>query len=460
LFKSKEHIFRTIEIAWPCILEYMLVSMVVYADSFMVSSLGTNATASVGINSSVTWLINALSSGLAIGGTVLVANNLGAGRREASNEAAEQTLGVSFILSIIISIFMISVAPYIPKLMGAEPEILADAGAYLRIYSLSIFAHFCGLIVSGILRGAGDTKTPMKVQITANIVHIILNIFLIYGPWTLKLFGGINIGVWGAGLGVRGAAISTAISQTAAGLVLCFLVFDKRQIVHVEFKNLFKFKPHVIKKILSIGAPAAGERVSISVGQLLFQKIVSGLGTVAIAANFLAIMAESISYMPANGLSVSSTTLVGQSLGAKNKDDALTYAKINIGAAAIFGTISLIILVVFSEFLLGIMSKDLAVIKVGASSLKFMAMAEPLFCVNIVLVGILRAAGDTKIPLISSVVGMWLVRIASAYFFAYTLGMGLQGAWLGMALDHVSRFVVLIFRYLKKQWLESNLVEE
>lgn len=460
MFKSKEHIFRTIEVAWPCILEYMLVSLVVYADSFMVSSLGTNATASVGINSSVTWLINALSSGLAVGGTVLVANNLGAGKREAANEAAEQTLGISFILSLLLTVFMVLASPYIPKLMGAEQAILADAVSYLKIYSFSIFALFCGLIVSGILRGAGDTKTPMKVQITANVIHIILNIFLIYGPWTLKLFNGVNINVWGAGLGVRGAAISTAISQTAAGLVLCFLVFDKRQVVYVELKNLFKFKPSVIKKILSIGAPAAGERVSISVGQLLFQKIVSGLGTVAVAANFLALMAESISYMPVNGLSVSATTLVGQSLGAKNKEDALTYAKINLIAAAIFGSIALVGLIVFSESLLGIMSKDLEVIRVGASSLKYMAMAEPLFCINVVLVGILRAAGDTKIPLLSSVIGVWLVRIVSAYFFAYILGFGLQGAWMGMGLDHVSRFILLIFRYLRKQWLESNLVEE
>lgn len=456
--KYDKYIRNTANIAWPAIAENILSSLSIYIDAYMVSLLGTAATAAVGVNSSITWLINSLSAGFAVGGTVLVANNLGAGRKKEANIAAEQTLSMSLIIAAIVSIIMIILSPKVPIFMGAEPEILKDATDYIRVYSYSIFPHFCGLIVAGIIRGSGDTKSPMIAQVSSNVINLILNYLLIYETRiiTLPILGSFTM--WGAGLGVKGAAIATSIGQAFAGFVLLILIFNKKNRVYVEANNLFKFDKGIVKRVIGIGSPAAAERISMNIGQIFFQRIIISLGTVAVAANFLATMAESISYMPANGLSVSATTLVGQALGGKKKEDAEAYANVNILFAVFAGIFGFSILFFFPEKILGIMSDDPQVIAVGAKALRVMALAEPLFNLSTVFIGVLRSAGDTKTPLIASLIGVWVIRLGTAYFFTNVMGLGLQGAWIGMALDHTVRFIFLFFRYRKKHWLESEVL--
>lgn len=448
------HIKRSINIAGPCIFENIMLSLVTYTDAIMVGKLGAKETAAVAINSSPILVLNSLPMIFSIGGSVLVARNIGACNNKEASNVATQTIGSAVIFSAIVMVLMILISGYIPKLMGADIEIQRNAILYIRIYSICILAHFCGLVSAGLLRGVGNTKTPMLIAVFTNILNILGNYLLIYPTREISF---LPFKIWGAGLGVTGAAISAVFAQSTAGLILLLYIFNNRETLNVNYRKIFNIKKVTINKVLLIGVPTSLERLALTSGQVFFQKMISGLGTLSVASHYIALTAESISYMPANGFSTASTTLISQSLGAKNKRDALIYSRINYIGACSIAVLGGIIFYVFSEQLVSIFSPDPEVIALSSKCLKIMAVLQPLLSFCIVSTGIFRGAGDTKFPLITGLIGIWGVRLAVAYYSAYVLNLGLVGAWIGMATDFFIRTIIYAIRYIRKKWLYINL---
>ncbi len=451
-----KYIKRTVAIAAPVIFENIMISVVSFVDTFMVGSLGASATAAVAINTPITWLMNSFSVMLAVGGIALVARYIGANDFKEANAVATQTMGAAFIFSTVLMVLMFFISGYVPKWLGAEPDVLPSASSYLRIYSFSIAVHFSGLIASNILRGTGNTKTPMYASLMANVINVLGNFLLIFPVREVAVFG-FKLKIWGAGMGVSGAALATTLSFLVSGGFVIFILFRKNQILRLSPKGLFKFERRVLKNVLKIGVPAGIERISITTGQVFLQKIIASLGTVSVAAHYLAVTAESISYMPAYGFATSATTLVGHSLGAKEKDEAIVYSRINTYFGIAVGVLCGSLFVLFPHVLISFFTKDAAVIEQGSSALRIMGFVEPLFCLTIVVIGVLRGAGDTKLPLLAAVTGMWVVRLTSAWFFVYAMGLGLNGAWFGMAIDISVRSVILSIRYFKKKWVNIEI---
>ncbi len=456
LNKYRPHFKRTLDIAGPCIFENIMVSIVSFVDTIMVGSLGAVATAAVAINASPIWFLNNLPVMLAVGGMAMSARFVGAKDLTSANKLATQTMSIGFAFSAAVMLLMVFVSKYVPLWLGAQEDVLPYATKYIRIYSFAIMFHFSGLVASGLLRGAGNTKTPMFISLAANLLNVCGNFFLIFPVRTITLMG-LSFTIWGAGLGVIGAAVSTAFSQSVAGIILVLCLFGKRQPVHIEPKNLFKIDRQLIGKVFKIGLPAAFERLFITSGQLFFQRTISSLGTIQIAAHYLGTTAESIAYMPAYGFSTASTTLIGQSLGAKEEENAVIYSRINLFFGFCVGILCGIAFFFFPHILISWFTPDLNVIKEGAGALKIMGVVQPLFCVSITIIGILRGAGDTKLPLVAAVAGMWGVRLGAAWFFVYVTGLGLKGAWYGMALDITVRTIILTIRYMRKKWLNIKI---
>lgn len=455
----KDYLKDTFKVAIPSIIEHVANVIVGFADTMMVATLGTIATASVGINSTVTWLIMAFSTLFAVGTTVQVAQSIGANNYKRSKRAAGNGLASGLIVSIILFIVVFSLSSYIPNWLGAETKILDQAISYLKIWSLAIIPMFLGRIASSILRGLGNTKVPMLVAFFINILNIIGNFFLIYKTRLVTIpIIGISITIWGAGLGVTGAAISTAICNALGGIIMVYLLFNGSQTIKLNLRNLFNFERVLQKHIFKTGAPATGQDLVTNFGQVLFQKIISGLGTVQVAAHHLATTAESISYMPAAGFSVAATTLVAQSLGAGKKEDAENFGQICFILSLIAGLFSGAMLYIFPRQLMSLFSSDPAVIEEGVGALRTIAFIQPVFNATIVLTGVLRGAGDTKVPLYAAVGGMWFVRLISAYIFINVFHWGLKGAWLGMLLDLGVRFIIVFHRYHKKNWLNAEII--
>lgn len=453
--KTKDYLHDTFRVAIPSIVEHIANVIVGFADTMMVAVLGTVATAAVGINTTVTWFLLAFSTLFAIGTTVQVAQSIGANNRDRAKRAASNGLASGFVLYSILFVLTFILAPHIPKWLGADKEILADATSYLRIWTLAMIPMFLGRTASSVLRGIGNTKVPMVVAFFLNMLNVLGNFLLIYDTRmvNMPLIGEVK--VWGAGLGVTGAAISTSFANAIGGIIMIYLLFNGSQIIKLDIRDLFNIEKPLQKHIFRTGAPATGQDLVTNFGQVLYQRMVATLGTISVAAHHLATTAESLSYMPATGFAVAATTLVGQALGAGKKEDAENFGRICFILSLIAGVISGVLLFLFPRQLMSLFSSDPAVIEEGVGALRIIAFVEPMFNASIVLTGVLRGAGDTKVPLYAAIGGMWFVRLISAYIFIHVFGWGLKGAWLGMFLDLTVRFVIVLYRYLKKDWLDT-----
>lgn len=450
---------NTFRVAIPSIVEHIANVIVGFADTIMVASLGTVATAAVGINSTVTWFLLAFSTLFAVGATVQVAQSIGAGNYSRAKRAAINGLTSGFLAFSLIFIVIFILSSKVPSWLGAEEIILPDAISYLRIWTLAIIPMFLGRVASSILRGIGNTRVPMITAFFINILNIIGNFLLIYDTRIVTLpIINFKFKLYGANLGVTGAAISTSLSNALGGIIMLYLLFNGSQLIHIRFKDLFKLESNLLRHIFSTGAPATGQDMVTNLGQVMYQKMVSSLGTIQIAAHHLATTAESLSYMPAAGFSVAATSLIGQSLGAGRKDEAERYGQIFFILSLLAGVFSGLMLYIFPKQLMSLFSNDLKVINEGVGALRIIAFIQPVFNATIVLTGVLRGAGDTKVPLYAALGGMWFVRLISAYIFINIFKLGLKGAWLGMLMDLALRFIIVFYRYYKKTWLDRKII--
>lgn len=299
---------RVLTLAVPSIIENMLLSIVEYADTGMVGSLGPMATAAVAVNTPVTWLFNSTIMAISVGGTVAVAQSIGAGKNEKAKRLTDQAWMAVLVFSAVVLVGLLALSRWIPVWMGAEPEIIDIAVTYLRIIAVGLPFAFVSIVFNGILRGSGDTKTPLKLNMMTNVLNVIGNFLLIF-PERDILLGDMSIHMWGAGWGVAGAAISTTVSRIVAA-VLVVIMMTRQPVIKLDIRRQ-KADRDLLGQIFRIGIPTALERLSISSGQIVFFRVVSSLGTASLAAHQLANTAESIAYMPAFGFQIAATTLVG-----------------------------------------------------------------------------------------------------------------------------------------------------
>ncbi|MCK4259059.1 MAG: MATE family efflux transporter [Halanaerobiales bacterium] len=444
---SHSQIRRNIlKLAWPIIVEMGLITLVEIADMIMVGKLGVNSLNAIGltIQPLMLWLI--IFNGLSVGTTALVARFIGERNGKLANRTFQQSLLGGIFLAFILSILLYFVAPTILFLMNAKTEKIVQLGTgYIRWLIPGLFFQCQFIIISSALRGAGDTKTPMFANVLINILNVTGNYLFIYG-----------IGIFPQ-LGVYGAALASTIARITGFTVLMILLQKNRSILKIEWSKLLKVDWPILKRIIRIGAPAAGEQAALRIGQTLFARVVSSLGTVAFAAHTSSINAESISYLPGWGFSVAATTIVGQKLGEGKPKEAETSGivsmKFGIAIMAFMG----IIFLIFPEYLMRLytdMSDPNAqeFIRLGARNLRIVAIAQIPMATQFVLAGALRGAGYTKPVLYSTVAGVWIGRLLFSYIFIFHLGWGLIGAWIAMNIDWFVRSSYVIFLWKKGEW--------
>lgn len=442
-------------LAWPTIIEQLLQTAVNYVDTAMVGSVGVLATAAISVNSSTIWLILGIMQAAGIGFSVIVSRLLGAGQKARAAQVIRQAILAIFVLGLFLSVFVVfMVAPNLGRWMGADAQVQPLAHRYLATLGCVYLFNTSLVICSHILRGCGDTKTPLKYNILTNLINVTGNFLLIYPSRTVHIWG-LSIPMWGANLGVWGAAIATAASTVFSGSMMLRALFQKTSVVPISLSDSFRPDGAIIRQAVRLGFPTAMERTTISMGQLIMTSLISGCGTAALAANQVANTAESMCYMVVIGFSNSATTLVAQSLGAGKKKLAFDYAKwcclISFGIM-VFGSAMLYL---FADNIIGILIADAQVIMLGAKVLRIQCFAEPIQSFASVTCGTLRGAGDVKWPLFISLAGMWCVRVVLATILIHALKMGLEAVWIAMAADWFARGAVSLWRFLGKKWLSA-----
>ena len=440
-------------LAWPTIVEQLLQTVVSYVDAAMVGSVGVDATAAVAVNTSVIWLINGLLMGVGVGFSVLTAKKIGEGHLEDAKEIIRQSVITMVICGISLIIIVETIlTPNLAIWMGAEESLIPDARTYIMIIGTSYLFQSFLIIGGGIIRGTGDTKTPMLYNIYNNIFNIIGNFIFIYPARTVTFFGS-EIYIWGAGMGVGGAALGTALAAAISGSLMLSGLFRRGSIVQISIKDRYRLNWDIMSGVIRLAAPAAFERAVLAGGQIIITGLATGLGNAALAAHQLANTTESICYMPANGFSVASTTLVAQSLGAGEKDLAKEYARGCIRYSVIVMIAAAALMFLLAPQLMGIFIKDKTVISMGALVLRIQAFVEPCVALSTVIPGVLKGAGDTKWPFYISAIGMWVVRIPLAWAVIHFLNAGLVGIWIPMAIDWLIRTVICSVQYKRGKWL-------
>lgn len=400
---------------------------------FLVGGLGAIPIAAVGLGQLLAFIATTLVSGLSVGTNVIIAQQWGARRYEDAGQASRHFIGLSIGVSFALALLGLSVNGLIMQLLGAQPEVIALALPYSNLIFLVIPFTVLLAVLSSILQGTGDTRTPMYAMILVNVLHIALAYPLIYGYWGVPAFG------------VKGAAVAVGIAE-ATGSV--YLLFRCRTI----FKPSKRLRWDMLRTIWQVGAPVSGERIMQQAGILLYTKIVLIYGTVSYAAHQVGLSIESLSFLPGYGFAIAAATMVGQSIGAGK----YTRAKLENWEANRLATFIMsamgIVFFFFPYVLLRAFTSDEAVIDLGTVFLKIVALLQVPLALTMVLAGSLRGAGDTRFIMIATTIGMWGVRIPIAFVAGYWLTMGVFYVWLAMIADWTLRMMLMLWRYRSERW--------
>ncbi len=443
---TKKNLNRNIaRLALPAAGENVLHMIIFIVDIIMVGRLGTEAIATVGLAGALNFVITIVFSSLNIGTQSIVARHIGAGERKDAERVAAQSLFLAILIGIVISPVLVLYSQKVLLFMSAEPPIAALGAVYMRIVMSMLICRLIILAGSAAFRGAGDTKTPMLITLVMNCINILFNWLLIFGIWIFP------------NMGVVGAAWGTAIAYGVGATITFIIYFSGRGVLAVTIRNLFKFDLTTLRRILRISLPATFDSFFTQIGYLIFIKIVTMLGTVPLAAHQIAIRIESISFMPGFAMAVTTATLVGQSLGAK--DEALAslsmkrscqYALMLMG---FFGCIFLI----FPTSMARVFSPEPDVLQLSALCIMIAAIEQPALAIYMVYAGGLRGAGDTLSPMLVTIVGTLCFHVTLAYIFGIVLGWGLAGVWLGAAIDWICRSIAVYILFRRGRWRRMNV---
>lgn len=438
-----------LNLAWPSILENLLQSGLGLVTILMVAQLGSTAVAGVGASMQLQILFISAFFALSMGTTVITAHAFGAGRIETTGKIAKQSVGAGLVLSVAFTIIVSVFATQMLSLMGADADVVADGSRFLRFSAISYIFMAVMFILGGVLRGVGDMRTPMLVTAGINVLNVVVSYPLIFGVGMLPR------------LEIDGAAIGMVISRLAGCGIMVLLLYRGRHGVSIAGTADWRPDATHLRRLANIGLPSMAESMLRSGGQLLFVIIVFMLGTAVAASHQLAQNAVFLSMFPGFGFAMAATALVGQSLGAGNIPRAKAASATATRACVVWMSVMGVIFFVFAEPImkLGASGEDRQqIIDAGVSALRVIAFAQPIQAVGFVLAGSLRGAGDTRWPMVSTAVAMWIVRLPLAYLLAIPLGLGLAGVYLAMLGDNVILMLMNLWRYRKGDWANRKVL--
>lgn len=449
-----EQLSLAIALSVPAMLAQLVQIMMNYIDAAMVGTLGAQASASIGLVSTSTWLFGGLCHSVVAGFCVQVAHQIGANRFDEARHILRQSLLFSLLFSITMAGIGISIAPYLPHWLGGTDEICSDASWYFGFFAGMLPIMILMTLSAGMLRSSGNIKVPSILMATACVLDVIFNwIFIFHFE-----------------MGVKGAALGTAVAFLIVSIIMVgYLLLRSEELslwIHRDDPKpaagrfdfslfIFTFSTRTLRKWWHIAWPMSAEHFVMCGAQIASTVIIAPLGTIAIAANTFGIIVESLCYMPGHGVADAATTLVGQSLGAQRQPLARSFARITVLLGMGVMTVMGIIMFIFAPEVMSLMTPDSSVQDLTAQVLRIEAFAEPMYAASIVCYGVFVGAGDTLIPCGMNLGSIWVIRITLALLFTKVLGLGLMGYWIAMALELCFRGTIFLIRLRGNSWTKK-----
>jgi putative MATE family efflux protein len=436
------------KLAYPIMVTNLVNIIYNFADTFWVSKLayGTEAIAAVAVCFAIVFVLITFAIGLAVATNALSAQYFGAKEYEKVKDVAYTSIVLLMVISVVISSFGILFRRQLLTLLNTPENVMPYAIQYFTIIIAGMAFMFFFFLISGVLRGIGDTRTPMIIGVVSELANVVLDPFLIFG--------------WGPfpALGISGAAYATVITKALAAFCLIYIIFSGRMHFKLKIKNI-RVDFTVIKQIIKIGTPASITQIIISLGNTVLLGRVNVFGDIALAVQGLGHRLDSLIFLPAMGISQAAAIMVGQNLGAGDKKRARAsgiYAlKITLTILTVLGTIFFILPKVF----LGIFTKEEEVLRLGVYYIRYMAFTYAFIGCRIVMNGIFQGAGAAFLSMVLSAISLWGFRIPLAYAFSFS-SMGVRGIWFGVSLSFILSAGFMYYWFNKGTWTEKAVTNK
>ena len=443
---NRQILRRTLEIAWPSIVESFLVSLVGMIDTIMVSSMGSYAIAAVGLTTQPKFVGLAIFLSLNVAVSAIVARRRGEHDQENANRVLTQAILITLGLTVIVSAVCVIFADRIIQLSGSAEDTHEPARNYFIIIMGGMIFNTLSMVINAAQRGAGNTKIAMRTNLISNGVNMVFNYLLIGG----------NLGF--PKLGIEGAAIATVLGTVVACAMSIRSLFHSDRFLSVwQMRGRVGFDKRTMGAIANIGSSTLAEQIFLRIGFLTYSILVANLGTTAFAAHQIGMNMMSISFSFGDGLSVAAVTLVGQSLGAKRQDMAKIYGSICQRLGLVFAGILCVIFLLGGRGIFSWFSNEAPILDYGQMIMQIMSVVIFLQISQVVYSGCLRGAGDTRYTALVSLISVTFIRPGSGWLFCYPLGLGLLGAWIGLAFDQLMRFILTRIRFQQGKWTKLKI---
>ncbi len=445
--REPEKDLSAIRVAWPASLEFLVMTLVILADALFLARLGTDVLAGMGVSVTVFRFFYEAFLGIGVASTTVVAQAIGAHNRDLAERGAAQAISLALLVGVAAGGVGALLAPTAMRLMGVG-GLAGEAGAtYMRINLLASPLYAVALTGGGVLKGAGDTRTPMMFTLIASIFKVMLNVVFIYGKLGFPA------------MGVAGAALATLL---AYGLNTLLIMGKLRAGFDGISIRLRSFSPdgELLKRIVSLSWPVAVERMVMRFGFIFYVRIISSLGTVALAANTVAVRLESIFITVGFGFTIAATTLVGQAVGRGDLTAAREKAYESLRLAVITMTSLTVILILLRNLAVGMFGPEESVRSLATVCVVIGAFELPALGMLFTFAGASRGAGDTLSPMLVAAVGTFVFRLPLVYLLGVHFGLGLEGIWYGTLIDWIGRATLMWLIFRSGKWRKKAFVEE
>jgi len=440
--QRRDSLTRTVvTLALPAVAENLLVTAVFFVDALFVGWLRDDvALAAVGLGSVVMFVANGFFEALGVSATALVARAWGEGDREGAARAGAQSLAVTFLLAAAMMALLLPLADDFLAVLGATAEVVEAGALYLRLILSTSLLSFPLMVANSIMRGAGDTRTPMWITLVMNGWNVVVAGILVFGLGPAPA------------LGLAGVGWATGTARALGGILALAVLFGGRTRLRVKPAALWHWDRALLWRLVRLALPNLGETAISRLGYTLFMSMVTGLGTATLAAHQVALRVESFSFMPGWGLSVAAATLAGQSLGAGDPERAEASVRRTLALAlGMAGAIGLLF-ALFGRSIVAIFGSTPEVLEPAGLAVRISAAEVPFLSAQMVLAGGMRGAGDTRTPMWVTLAGTAFLRLAVVYLFVEVLGWGLAGVWWGTAVDWAGRTALIWALFRRGRW--------
>jgi putative MATE family efflux protein len=437
-----------VTLAVPIILGNLMQTGYQLTDAFWVGRLGAAAVAAVSVSFPVTFLVIALGSGLAMAGATLSAQYMGAGRADLVNHVAAQTMVMVAISSVILGTLGYGLAPFLLTLLGVAPDVYAGALGFMRVSFIGIIFVFVYAMFQALMRGIGQTRAPLAIVSATVVLNFLLDPLFIFG--------------WGPvpALGVMGAALATLVTQALAAAIGMAIFLRGRHGIQLKWRGMVPDPPY-IKRAFFLGFPGSVELSTRGLGLMIMSFLVASFGTLTIAAYGVGSNVLQVVTIPAMGLSMAVSTLVGQNIGAGNIGRATRVAR--LGACFGFVVLSLVGLVAYvfaGRIVAFFIPEDPGVIAAGARFIRIMCLAWGGMGIQLCIVSAFRASGNMLIAMVIALVSQWMLQFPLAYVLSKHTILAAEGLWWSFPVTNVVVAIVAVAWFSRGSWKTTRLTED